>query len=242
MLRASNVGPVLQQQVLGALKDLFVLCGRLAVFAVADLVDDAAEGGHDMELVKDDLGVGQFFLTALMYGSHMSMTTASIGLSLLGRQLIEEAAQGFGLSIFANINDLAGFVVQHHGQVAVALADGDLIHRQDAKPVEIRLAVVGFQILFVDVLDRFPVQLKVPGDIGDGHHLAQLVDLSGQPPGHPQIGVKELQLLDADSLAMGTEQLAVLASQPDLGAGQVQVPHRALSPAVNVGGLLFPHK
>jgi hypothetical protein len=29
-----------------------------------------------MELVKDDLGGGQFFLTALMYGSHMSITTA----------------------------------------------------------------------------------------------------------------------------------------------------------------------
>jgi len=94
---------------------------------------------------------------------------------------------------------------------------------------------VGFQILLVDVLDRFPVQLKVPGDIGDGHHLAQLMDLSGQPPGHPQIGVKDLQFLDADSLAMGTEQFTVLAAQPDLSAGQVQIPHRALSPAVDCG-------
>jgi len=31
--------------------------------------------------------------------------------SLLGRQLIEEAAQGSGLSLFANVNDVAGFVV-----------------------------------------------------------------------------------------------------------------------------------
>jgi hypothetical protein len=31
-----------------------------------------------MELVKDDMGLRQFFLTALMYGSHMSMTMASI--------------------------------------------------------------------------------------------------------------------------------------------------------------------
>jgi len=103
----------------------------------------------------------------------------------------------------------------------VPLADGDLIHRQDAKPVKIRLAVVGFQKLLVDVFDRFPVQLKVPGDIGDGHHLAQLMDLDGQPPGHPQIGVKDIQLLDGDSLAMGTKQLAVIAAQPDLSAGQV---------------------
>ena len=112
----------------------------------------------------------------------------------------------------ANINDTAGLVVQHHGQVAVALADGDLIHGQDAKPVTIRLAILGFQIVFVDVFDRFPVQLKMPGNVGDGHHLAQLMDLSGQPPGHPQIRVKDFQLLDADALAMGTEQLAVLAA------------------------------
>jgi hypothetical protein len=49
---------------------------RLAVLAVSDLIDDATEGGHDMELVKDNEGLRQFFLTALMYGSHMSMTTA----------------------------------------------------------------------------------------------------------------------------------------------------------------------
>jgi hypothetical protein len=61
----------------------------------------------------------------------------------------------------------------------VPLADGDLIDCQDAKFVKIRLAILGFQILFVDVFDRFPVQLKVPGDIGNGHHLAQLMDLSG---------------------------------------------------------------
>lgn len=120
----------------------------------------------------------------------------------------------------------------------MALADGDLIHRQDAKPVEIRLAIVGFQILLVDVFDRFPIQLKVPGDIGDGHHLAQLMNLGGQPPGHPQIGVKDLQLLDADSLAMGTEQFTVLAVQPDLSAGQVEIPHRALGPAVNGWGFV----
>jgi hypothetical protein len=120
----------------------------------------------------------------------------------------------------------------------VPFADGDLIHRQDVNPVKIRLAVVVFQILFVDVLDRFPVQLKVPGDIGNRHQLAQLMDLGGQPPSHPQIRVKKLQILDADTLAMATQQLAVLAAQPDLRAGQVQVPNRALSPAVDAGSLL----
>ena len=78
MVLATDIGPVLQQQILGAFKDLFMLGGRLAAFAGSDFVDNAAKGGHDMELVKDDEGLRQFFLTALMYGSHMSIATASI--------------------------------------------------------------------------------------------------------------------------------------------------------------------
>jgi len=78
VLFATHIGPVLQQKILGAFKDLFIVCGRLAVLTVSDFIDDAAKGGHDMKLVKDDMGLRQFFLTALMYGSHMSMTMASI--------------------------------------------------------------------------------------------------------------------------------------------------------------------
>ena len=66
MFLAAHIGPVLQQQILGAFKDLLVVCGRLAVLTVSDFIDDAAKGGHDMELVKDDLDLRQFFLTALM--------------------------------------------------------------------------------------------------------------------------------------------------------------------------------
>jgi len=114
--------------------------------------------------------------------------------------------------MLTNVNDATGCVVQHHGQVAVALADGDLIHRQDAKPVIVRLAIPGFQIVLVDVFDRFPVQLKMPGDVGDRHHLTKLMNFNGQPPGHPQIRVKQLQVLDADAPAVGTEQFTVLAA------------------------------
>jgi hypothetical protein len=104
-----------------------------------------------------------------------------------------------------------------------------------------RLPVVGFQVLLVDVLDRFPVQPKVPGDVGDGHHLAQLMDQSGQPPRDPQIRVKEFQVLNTDSLTMAAEQFAVLTLQPNPGAGQVQIPYRPLRPAVDAGGLLPAH-
>jgi hypothetical protein len=29
-------------------------------------------------------------------------------------------------------------------------------------------------MIFVDVFDRFSIQSQMPGDIGDGHHPAQL--------------------------------------------------------------------
>jgi hypothetical protein len=58
---AAHISPVFQQQVRGAFKDIFVVCSRLAVLAVSDFIDDAAKGGHDMELVKDDLSLRQFF-------------------------------------------------------------------------------------------------------------------------------------------------------------------------------------
>jgi len=69
---------VLEQQVFCAFKDIFVFLGRFTVFAVADFVDNAVKGGHNMEQVKDDGRLREFFLTAFMYGFHMSMTTASI--------------------------------------------------------------------------------------------------------------------------------------------------------------------
>jgi len=47
------------------------------------------------------------------------------------------------------------------------------------------------------------------------------MDLSGQPQDDPQIWVKNIDILDADALAMGTKQFAVLAVQPDLSSGQV---------------------
>jgi hypothetical protein len=75
---ATHVAPVLEQQIFGSLEDGFILHGGFTVLAVSDLVDDAAKGGHDLQLIKDDLAGGQFFLTALMNGSHMSITTASM--------------------------------------------------------------------------------------------------------------------------------------------------------------------
>lgn len=77
------------------------------------------------------------------------------------------------------MDNTTGFVVQNYGQVVVALSDRYFIDGQDTKPIIVYLAIMGFQILFVDLLDRFPIQLKMLGHLGDRHHLTELMDIGG---------------------------------------------------------------
>jgi len=98
---------------------------------------------------------------------------------------IEKAVKGFRFSVFGHMDNTTGFVVQNYGQVAVAPSDRYFIDGQDAKSIIVYLAIVGFQILFVDFLDRFPIQLKMSGHLGDRHHLAELMDIRCQSPGNP---------------------------------------------------------
>jgi len=55
------------------------------------------------------------------------------GLALPRAEPVKKAHQGLGFPIFAHVENATGFVVEYHGQVAVALADGDLVDRQDVK-------------------------------------------------------------------------------------------------------------
>jgi len=77
------------------------------------------------------------------------------------------------------MDNATGFVVQNDGQVVVAPSDRYFIDSQYTKSVIVRLTIVGLKILFVDLLDRFPIQLKMPGHLGDRHHLTELMDICG---------------------------------------------------------------
>ena len=80
MAFATHVPAVFEQQVLGPFIDCFVLFGGLAILAVSDLIDNAVKIGHYVEQIEDDFGLRQFFLTAFINGSHISITTASMPL------------------------------------------------------------------------------------------------------------------------------------------------------------------
>ena len=78
MLRGLQVFTVSQQQVLGSFVNSFILFASFAILAVSNLVDDAVKTGDYMKQVEYDFSFRHFFLTALMNGSHMSITTALI--------------------------------------------------------------------------------------------------------------------------------------------------------------------
>ena len=76
------------------------------------------------------------------------------------------------------------------------------------------------------------------GHFGNGHHLAQLINVIGQPPGNSNIRVKEFQVLDANASAHRAIKLAVVAIEPDLSCGQVQIANSALGPTVSDIGFM----
>jgi hypothetical protein len=74
--------------------------------------------------------------------------------------------------------------------------------------------------------------------LDDGHKPTQVVNIKRQAVGDPQIRMKQFQIFDADPMAVGTKQLAILAGKPHLGACQVQIAIRAMHTTVDTGSLL----
>jgi hypothetical protein len=90
-----------------------------------------------------------------------------------------------------------------------------------------------FQELLVDLFDCFPVQPQMAGNLLNGQDSAELEYIPGQSFGHPQVWVEKLQLLCRNLLTVRTDDLAVMAVNPDPSRAEVQVPEPATFLAVN---------
>src|SRR5210317_1002026 len=97
MISASHVFAVFKQQVPCTFIDSLVLFGGLTIFADSDLIDNQIKIGHDVEQIEDDFSLRQFFLTALIYGSHISMTIASMALRCLTVNLLKNLSRVLAL-------------------------------------------------------------------------------------------------------------------------------------------------
>jgi hypothetical protein len=228
------MGSIFEQEIFGTLKDLLVFLGGFAIFAVAYLVDNSAELSDHMEQVEDNLHLGDFLLDGFDIRIPHIHDDGFQGFSLLGSHLVEKAAEGPGFAVLADPDDPTGQVIQDNGEVPVSPADGNFVDGQYPEALEVGLAVLPFQKELVDVLDRFPGQTQVLSYFFDRHDLAEFVDILGQALGDPKVGMEQFQILDEDSLALKTKELAILAIQPYPDRGQIQIPHGSLLPAVDV--------
>ena len=84
-----------------------------------------------------------------MYAGDMSMATALIALQMAAS--FPEWLQGVGALAITDEDDRAAFQVQHHREVAVPLADRDLVDGQQTQVPQLRLGEMLFQMALLDV-------------------------------------------------------------------------------------------
>jgi hypothetical protein len=238
IFRLSDIPSIFQQKVFCALEDVFVFLRGFPVFAVTHFIDDPVELGYHMEEIEDDLDMRNLALDGQDIGIPHIHHYGLQAFSLFGRHGREESPKSPGFSVFAHPNHSPGLVVENHSQVAVAFADGDLVYGQDTKPLIIGCPVVSLQELLIDSLDCFPVQTQMTSYPLDSHKLAKLVNVTRQSLGHPQIRIEEIEFFDGNLLTVGTNDLPVMAEDPDPGLSKVQVSDPPFLLAVDPSGLL----
>ena len=123
------------------------------------------------------------------------VATASI-FGPAGPQPLPERLQGVGPLAVADEHHRAAVQVQHDRQVAVALADGDLVDGDVPQVLELGLGIAARQVALLDVLDQVPADAQVRGHVADGHPPGEVqhVPLEGLGVAPPRVGEGDLDL------------------------------------------------
>ena len=129
-------------------------------------------------------------------------------------QAFPERNQGIGPLAPADEDHRSALQIQHHGEVAVAVADGDFVDGQPPKMLQFGLAEASDQVAFQEMLDGIPADPQVFGYGLDGRvgEESQGIVLKGR-------GEAALRLSEGD--AGLPDDAAVAATQS--GHRQVEV-------------------
>lgn len=232
-LSAADPAFVHEEEIFRSFDDGFVGFGGFLVFQVAHRIDDTAKGRNHVVEIEHDLHMRDFVLDGFdIRVPHVHGDGLQALLLLFGHQ-IEEFGEGFAGMLFFHPDHPAGFVIQDNSHVSMAFLDGDFVDCQDSKAVEFGRSVFFLQEGFVDFFDRFPIQLQMLGHLLDRHNLAEFVDILSHALGHAAIRVEALQILDANTLAGGTEYFSIPATEKDFLVGKAQIPNGSLLPIVD---------
>jgi hypothetical protein len=75
------------------------------------------------------------------------------------------------------------------------------------------------------------------GHLLDGHNFAELEDITRQSLGDPQVRIEQIELFDRNLLTVGTNDLPVMAKDPEPCLTKVQVSDPSFFLAVDPSGL-----
>jgi hypothetical protein len=124
-----------------------------AMEKIREVIPSDPKKFYDMKKVEDNLHVGDFLLDRFDIGVPHIHDDGFQSFPLLSSHLVEKTAEGPGFAVLADPDDSSAQIIQDHGQIAVSLADGDLVDGQNSEAFEVGLAVLSFQKELVDVLD-----------------------------------------------------------------------------------------
>ena len=211
---------VLQQQPARALEDLaFLVAAGLVIQLAAEGAELLVEQLDDVEVVEDMHRPGQVVAHRPDVGRRH---VGGHGLDLGTRtpQPLPERLQGVGAFAVADEHDRPGEQVEDHGEVAVALADGDLIDGDLLELVQLGLAEAALEVAGLDVLDGVPTDLEVLGHVLDGHVPGQVQGITLEGTGVAFLGVGETDLHLADRAADRSTRRGARPGSPRSACGR----------------------
>ena len=176
-VRLPSVGPevfrVFQKQPPGALQDGLVLDTSLAVERTPEVGELVIEKLDDMKMVKHDGGPGQVLADRAGVGrGHVEGHGLDLGLGAF--QSFPEGCEGLGAFAVPHKDHGSGLEVQDNGEIAMTLADADLVNGYLLEVLEAGAGKALLEVAPLNVLDHVPAHLQMTGHVLDGHVAAQL--------------------------------------------------------------------
>jgi hypothetical protein len=102
-----------------------------------------------------------------------------------------------------------------------------------AKSSIICLSVFLFQEGFVDILNRFPIQIQMLGNLADRQFSAEVPDVIGKPFCNSLSWFDKFQFFHTCAATARTTQTAVSHVEKNLCLSKVQISHRSMVPFMN---------
>lgn len=135
----------------------------------------------DMEVVKDDYGLGQVFCDSLDVGvGHIDGHGFDLCCGLF--QSFEEWVESLGVFAFSDEDYRSALQIKHYGHEPVSLADSDLINCNAAQMADFGPGEFPTKVTLLDILDHVPTHAQMMGHVLNRHMLGKLQDIPFKLP------------------------------------------------------------